>query len=127
MPRIARNRYQNTTLRMPRQIYQGAKRVVSRFDVSFNDFVLEAIEEKLQRLSEQEIDMAFAQMAEDNDYQRSAIEMAREFEKSDWEAQKVLDEPPRKAQVADAAESMKASRSRKETISNARSSKARSR
>jgi hypothetical protein len=84
---IKKSRYQNTTLRLPRHIYDRAKIVVVRSEASsFNEFVIQAIEEKVQRLSEAEIDAAFAQMALDPDYQRSSIEIAEEFEKSDWEA-----------------------------------------
>lgn len=80
------NRYQNTTLRMPARVYERAKSIVSRSESSFNEFVVEAIEEKLHRLSEEKIDAAFAQMAEDDEYQQSSAELAREFEKSDWDA-----------------------------------------
>jgi hypothetical protein len=53
---------------------------------SFNEFVVQAIEEKVRRLTESEIDAAFAEMAQDTDYQRNSVALAREFEKSDWEA-----------------------------------------
>jgi len=79
--------YQNTTVRVPRQVYEQAKTVISRSQSSsFNEFVVQAIEEKVRRLTEAEVDAAFAQMAHDPDYQRASISLAREFEKSDWEA-----------------------------------------
>ena len=87
MSLTASKRYQNTTVRLPRQVYERAKLVaVQSQAASFNEFVVQAIEEKVQRLSEAEIDAAFAQMANDTDYQRTAIALASEFEKSDWEA-----------------------------------------
>jgi hypothetical protein len=80
-------RYQNTTVRMPRHVYERAKTVAIQSEASsFNEFVVQAIEEKVQRLTEAEIDAAFAEMANDTDYQRSSVALAREFEKSDWEA-----------------------------------------
>jgi L-lactate utilization protein LutC len=83
----AKKRYQNTTVRLPRHVYEHAKTVAVQSQASsFNEFVVQAIEEKMRRLSEAEVDEAFAQMANDADYQRSSIAMAREFEKSDWEA-----------------------------------------
>ena len=86
MPLAAGKRYQNTTVRLPRQVYERAKTVVLRSHVSsFNEFVVQAIEEKVHRLTEAEIDAAFAQMAHDADYQRTSVEMAGEFAKSDWE------------------------------------------
>jgi hypothetical protein len=87
MPVVARKQYQSTTVRVPRHVYEQAKTVISRSQgSSFNEFVVQAIEEKVRRLTEAEIDAAFAQMAHDPDYQRESIAQAREFEKSDWEA-----------------------------------------
>jgi hypothetical protein len=87
MPVAARKRYQNTTIRLPRHVYERAKIVVVRSQAaSFNEFVVQAIEEKVRRLTEAEIDAAFAQMAHDTDYQSTSIALSREFENSDWEA-----------------------------------------
>ena len=87
MSLVARKEYQNTTVRLPRNVYERAKTVVMRSQASsFNEFVVQAIEEKVRRLTESEIDAAFAEMAQDTDYQRNSAALAREFEKSDWEA-----------------------------------------
>src|SRR5580700_52607 len=87
MSLAARKQYQNTTVRLPRQVYERAKTVVIRSQASsFNEFVVQAIEEKVRRLTEAEIDAAFAQMGLDSDYQRTSIALASEFAKSDWEA-----------------------------------------
>jgi hypothetical protein len=87
MSLAARKEYQNTTVRLPRHVYERAKTVVVRSQASsFNEFVVQAIEEKVRGLTEAEIDAAFAQMAHDTDYQRSSIALASEFAKSDWEA-----------------------------------------
>lgn len=87
MSLAATKRYQNTTVRLPRHVYEQAKTVVLQSQASsFNEFVVQAIEEKVRRLTEAEIDAAFAQMATDEDYQRGSIALASEFEKSDWEA-----------------------------------------
>jgi hypothetical protein len=87
MPVAAKKRYQNTTVRLPRHVYEQAKVVVVQSQAaSFNEFVVQAIEEKVRRLTEAEIDAAFAQMAHDTNYQSSSIALSREFEKSDWEA-----------------------------------------
>jgi hypothetical protein len=83
---VAAKKYQNTTVRLPWQVYERAKTVVQSQASSFNEFVIQAIEEKVRRLTEAEIDEAFAQMAHDSDYQRSSIALANQFEKSDWEA-----------------------------------------
>ncbi len=88
-----RKEYQNTTVRLPKQVYQLAKTAVEKSAAasSFNDFVVQAVEQKLQQLTESEIDAAFAKMANDPDYQRDAITLAKEFEKSDWEASRVTE------------------------------------
>ena len=87
MPFAANKQYQNTTVRVPRHVYEQAKTAMERSQrSSFNEFVVQAIEEKVRRLTEAEIDAAFAQMAEDPAYQRDSVAMTQEFEKSDWEA-----------------------------------------
>ena len=87
MQTAAKKQYQNTTVRVPRRVYEQARSVIERGQASsFNEFVVEAIKEKVHRLTEAEIDAAFSQMAGDSNYQREAIAMATAFEKSDWEA-----------------------------------------
>src|ERR1700685_1746592 len=93
MSLAARREYQNTTVRLPRQIYERAKTVIGRSShlASFNEFVVQAIEEKVRKLTEAEIDAAFAKMADDQDYQNSSIALTEEFSRSDWEALKAGD------------------------------------
>jgi predicted DNA-binding protein len=88
MPASSKREFQSTTVRLPRAIYERAKTAVkdSGAGSSFNEFVVRAIENKLQELSEAEIDAAFAHMAADANYRQSSISMTQEFEKSDWEA-----------------------------------------
>ncbi len=71
MSATAKKRYQNTTLRIPNQTYEKAKRAASRAQIaSFNEFVIQAVVEKVRRLTEAEMNAAFAGMAEDTDYQQ---------------------------------------------------------
>jgi hypothetical protein len=87
MPSAAASLFQSTTLRVPKRVYELAKDAIRRSQQSsFNEFVVQAIEEKLRRMTEAEIDAAFASMADDADYQGAAVAMAREFETSDWQA-----------------------------------------
>ncbi len=83
--------YQTTTIRLPKDLYEQARTAVKHAGAasSINDFLVAAVAEILQQLREQEIDAAFAEMARDPEYQQSAIEMARSFERSDWEAYQV--------------------------------------
>lgn len=82
---------QTTTVRLPRDLYEQARTAVRKTGIasSLNDFLIEAVEEKLRQMKEQEIDQAFAEMGNDEEYQREAISLARSFEQSDWEAYKV--------------------------------------
>src|SRR5712692_2171662 len=105
MAQTRRREYQNTTVRLPKQVYELAKTAVEKSEAasSFNDFVVQAIEQKLRQLTEAEIDAAFAQMADDPDYRRDAVALAKEFEKSDWEASRVTEtahEPAPKARAS---------------------------
>jgi hypothetical protein len=65
-----------------------AKIAVERSGVasSFNDFVVQAIGQRLQQLSDSEIDVALARMAEDPEYRRDAVALAKEFKRSEWES-----------------------------------------
>ena len=83
--------YQTTTIRLPKDLYEQARTAVKEAGAasSMNDFLVAAVEEKLQQLREEEIDAAFAEMAHDPEYQNSAIEMVKSFERSDWEAYQV--------------------------------------
>jgi len=130
MPAAAtKKKYQNTTLRVPKKVYDLAKNALSHsVGSSFNEFVVEAIEEKLRCLREAEIDAAFAHMAEDADYQCSSIAMAQEFEKSDGEAFKALQGKSSDVATVDLMQKRKplGNQERMEAHSHARTSKARS-
>lgn len=128
MTQATENRYQNTTLRMPKHVYERAKNAVNRFaDSSFNEFVVEAIREKLDRLTEAQIDAAFAQMAEDDDYKQDSLKVAQEFERSDWDSFKMTEsEQTPKTRVL-APKSPAVSRGRRASNPDVRPSKARSR
>lgn len=80
--------FHTTTVRLPKELYEQARTAVKEAGAasSINDFMVEAVEEKLRQLREQEIDRAFAEMRSDQDYQRDAVDLARSFARSDWEA-----------------------------------------
>jgi hypothetical protein len=58
---------------------------------SLNELVVDSMKEKLQSLSEKEIDAVFAGMASDPDYQKDAVRMVQEFGHSDWSAFKATE------------------------------------
>jgi Arc/MetJ-type ribon-helix-helix transcriptional regulator len=101
---------QTTTVRLPRQLYEQARRVVAKTGAaaSLNDFMVEAVEDKLRQITEKEIDAAFAGMGQDEEYQREAVALARSFDQSDWEAFRVANaasrhERPRKKRSSSSA------------------------
>ncbi len=79
-----------TTVRLPRPIYDQAKRFVdserAETRVTLNEFFVAAIQAYLKLHRRRQIDAAFASMAEDANYQKEARLLAEEFEESDWEA-----------------------------------------
>lgn len=89
MPVAKKDRYSVTTVRLPKRLYERAKHAIKAGSTdaeSFNDFVVDAVRDRLKLLREQEIDAAIAKIADDPDYRESAIQMANEFERSDWDA-----------------------------------------
>ena len=83
-----------TTVRLPRRVYDEAKRVVNKESegatrVSLNDLIVAAITAYLKAYNRRQIDAAFAGMAEDADYQKEAKLLTEDFEYSDWEAIKL--------------------------------------
>ena len=82
---------QATTVRLPRVLYEEARTAVRQAGAaaSMNDFLVEAVEEKLRQIREQEIDEAFAEMGQDKQYQAEALALTRSFESSDWEAYQI--------------------------------------
>ncbi len=56
---------------------------------SFNDFVVKAVKEKLNRIREARIDAAFSEMGTDKKYLKTTAEVSRDFAKSDWQTFKV--------------------------------------
>ena len=88
MPEPLTKEFQSTTVRLPRRVYERTKVAIQRSDAasSFNEFVVQAIEEKLHTLTDAEIDAAFAGISSDPDYQRDSIALAKDFEQSDRDA-----------------------------------------
>jgi hypothetical protein len=91
-PTVKEQRKVQTTLRLPRPLYEQAKDSVEKgYTVAetINDFFVAAIRAYLKMLRRKRIDAAFAPMAEDADYQKEVQIIAEEFAKSDWESLEV--------------------------------------
>jgi len=89
---VARRATRATTVRLPRPVYDQAKQFVdgekknAATSLSLNDFFVTAIQTYIKLHQRRQIDAAFANMAEDTDYQKEASLLAAEFETSDWDA-----------------------------------------
>lgn len=82
-----------TTLDLPRSLRQRIERAVQRGAArSQNALVTQAVAEYLARLEREWIDDQFAQMADDAAYQSLNLQIAAEFEGSDWEALQTAEE-----------------------------------
>jgi hypothetical protein len=83
-----------TTLRLPRSLYDRTKRLMERGKLpvaSINELMISALAAYLRALHRKEIDLAFAGMASDAEYQAEAQQIAEEFAASDWEALTVVE------------------------------------
>jgi hypothetical protein len=81
-----------TTLRIPRPVYDQAKRLVNSekastaTHLSLNDFFVTAIQAYVLLHERRQIDAAFALMGEDADYRKETMLLSEEFEQSDWDS-----------------------------------------
>jgi hypothetical protein len=92
----ARTRKVQTTLRLPRPLYEQAKAYVSKGETAaetINDFIVAAIQTYTRILKRRSIDAEFSRMAGDANYQKESQLIAEEFAHSDWEALEAALEP----------------------------------
>lgn len=76
-----------TTLRLPRPLYERVKNQVERQQTgSINDFLVNALTAYVRALERNAIDDEFRGMADDKHYQREALRIAEQFAASDAEA-----------------------------------------
>jgi metal-responsive CopG/Arc/MetJ family transcriptional regulator len=81
------NRTIRTTLTLPVELLEATDRAVSEGKAkSRNEFVAHAISNELAVQKRAEIDVAFAEMKNDSEYQAEVKIIDREFARSDWEA-----------------------------------------
>ena len=94
MPARERSDKIQTTVRLPRTLYEQARWLIKRnvsSAASINDFVIAALTSYVKMLKRKQIDAAFAGMAEDADYQKEAQRIVEGFAESDWEALQIAE------------------------------------
>src|SRR5258708_18845451 len=75
-----------TTLRLPRQLYERAKLFVEKGSTaSVNDFIVKALAAYVKAMERKAIDEAFRPMATDKRYHSEALRIAKQFSASDSE------------------------------------------
>lgn len=99
MPAVAK--IQTTTVRIPRPLYEEARDVVEGKKVkaqSMNELIVLAMASFLKSYKRRQIDAAFAEMANDAEYQKEAALMNEQFEHSDWEALAITEQDVEEAE-----------------------------
>lgn len=75
-----------TTITIPDSLATKVDQLVNTGDIkSRNQFILEALEDKVKQIRDIQIDTEFASMATDQDYQQEALEIEQEFAIADQE------------------------------------------
>jgi Arc/MetJ-type ribon-helix-helix transcriptional regulator len=76
-----------TTVRMPSELYEEVKALLdSGAFGSFNELLVASLKEYLKVIREKALDEQFARMAEDENYQRVALDLYNLFENSEQHA-----------------------------------------
>lgn len=79
-----------TTLTIPAELLEATDLAVSEGTArSRNEFVALALRHELAAQKRARIDAAFAEMAQDYEYQKDAEQISNEFAAADWEAFKL--------------------------------------
>jgi hypothetical protein len=82
------------TIRLPKPLLEEVEQMIRccRCAESTNDFIVKSMHLRISILKRRELDAKFSDMSKDTDYQRDAQLIAEEFDSSDWETAKLLDE-----------------------------------
>jgi metal-responsive CopG/Arc/MetJ family transcriptional regulator len=76
-----------TTVAVPETLLEAVDRAVQGGKAkSRNELIANALRHELAAFERSEIDAAFHQMAEDQDFHEEARKVSKEFAESDWEA-----------------------------------------
>lgn len=89
------NRNVRTTLTLPAELLEATDRAVREGKArSRNEFVALALRREFTAQKRAEIDVAFAAMADDAEYQSEVAMMSNEFATADWEAFQIGESQP---------------------------------
>ncbi len=82
------------TIRFPKLLLEEVEQMIRsrQRGESTNDFIVKSMQLRISIIKRKELDAKFSGMSRDTDYRREAQLVAEEFESSDWETAKLLDE-----------------------------------
>ena len=80
-----------TTISLPDNLVQEIDLLIERNIKSRNQFIVEALQDKVKQLKDADIDAQFALMADDSDYIEETLNIESEFARADAEALKTTD------------------------------------
>lgn len=81
-----------TTVDLPAELVARAQVLMEEGHIhSRNVLMTRALEEFVSRLEQESIDARFAAITDDADYQAVNLELAQEFDDSDWEAHQLAE------------------------------------
>ncbi len=90
-----RHRVLTTTVRLPKILYEQARRVLEEGQTeanSLNELLVDSLQERLKQLQRAEIDAGFAVMKDDTQYHSESALLAEQFASNDretlWRAEK---------------------------------------
>lgn len=90
MPRSTVERREATvrrTVYLPAALADAADKIARQGVArNSNELMVMALERMIDEMNEEAIDAEFAHMAHDEEYQREAVQLCREFAAADWEA-----------------------------------------
>lgn len=81
-----------TTITIPDSLANQVDQLVTTGETkSRNQFIIEALEDKVRQIRDIQLDAEFAEMATDTEYQQEALEIEQKFAIADYEALKITE------------------------------------
>ncbi len=81
-----------TTITISESLVQQVDKLISQGEIKTrNQFIVEALEDKVRQIRDLQLDEKFVGMADDMEYQQEALEIEQKFTSSDYEVIKITE------------------------------------
>lgn len=81
-----------TTITISESLVQQVDKLISQGEIKTrNQFIVEALEDKVRQIRDLQLDEEFVGMADDMEYQQEALEIEQKFTSSDYEVIKITE------------------------------------